>query len=42
MVNFLNYYCRRVVSEVHKVGWILAHKICGFLNMQQLIKVELN
>jgi hypothetical protein len=24
MVNFLYYYCRRVVSEVHKLGWILA------------------
>jgi hypothetical protein len=24
MVNFLYYYCWRVVSEVHKFGWILA------------------
>jgi hypothetical protein len=24
MVNFLYYYCWRVVSKVHKLGWILA------------------
>jgi hypothetical protein len=24
MVNSLYYYCWRVVSEVHKLGWILA------------------
>jgi hypothetical protein len=24
MVNFLCCYCWRVVSEVHKLGWILA------------------
>jgi hypothetical protein len=23
MVNFLYYYCWRVVSEVHNLGWIL-------------------
>jgi hypothetical protein len=42
MVNFLYYCCWRVVSEVHKLGWILAHRICGFLNMQPPIKVKLN
>jgi hypothetical protein len=42
MVNFLYYYCWRVVSEVHKIGWILAHRVCGFLNMQPPIKVKLN
>jgi hypothetical protein len=41
IVNFL-YYCWMVVSEVHKLGWILAHRVCGFLNMQPLIKVKLN
>jgi hypothetical protein len=41
-VNFLYYYCWRVVSEVHKLGWILAHRVCGFLNMQPPIKVKLN
>jgi hypothetical protein len=43
MVNFLYYYyCWRVVSEVHKLGWILVHRVCGFLNMQPPIKVKLN
>jgi hypothetical protein len=42
MVNFLYCYCRRVVSEVHKLGWILAQRVCGFLNMQPTIKVKLN
>jgi hypothetical protein len=43
MVNFLYYYCRRVVvSEVHKLGWILAQRVCGFLNMQPPIKVKVN
>jgi hypothetical protein len=42
MVNFLYYYCWRVVSEVHKLGWILSHRVCGFLNMQLPIKVKLN
>jgi hypothetical protein len=42
MVIFLYYHCRRVVSEVHKLGWILAHRVCGFLNMQPPIKVMLN
>jgi hypothetical protein len=42
MVNFLYYYCWRVVSEVHKLGWILAHRVCGLWNMQQPIKVKLN
>jgi hypothetical protein len=42
MVNFLYYYCWRVVSEVHRLGWILAHRVCGFLNMQPPIKVKLN
>jgi hypothetical protein len=42
MVNFCCYYYRRVVSEVHKLVWILAHRVCGFLNMQPLIKVKLN
>jgi hypothetical protein len=41
MVNFY-YYCWRVVSEVHKFGWILAHRVCGFLNMQPPIKMKLN
>jgi hypothetical protein len=41
-VNFLYYYCWRVVSEVHMLGWILAHMVCGFLNMQPPIKVKLN
>jgi hypothetical protein len=31
MVNFLYYYCWRMVSEVHKLGWILAHRVCGLL-----------
>jgi hypothetical protein len=42
MVNFLYYYCRRVVSEVHKLAWILPHRVCGFLNMQPPIQVKLN
>jgi hypothetical protein len=42
MVNFLYYYCWRVVSEVHKLGLILAHRVCGFFNMQPPIKVKLN
>jgi hypothetical protein len=42
MVNFFYYYCWKVVSEVHKLGWILAHRVCGFLNMQLPIKVKLN
>jgi hypothetical protein len=42
MVNFHYYYCERVVSEVHKLGWILARRVCGFLNMQPPIKVKLN
>jgi hypothetical protein len=42
MVNFLYYYCWRVVSEVHKLGWILSHRVYGFLNMQSPIKVKLN
>jgi hypothetical protein len=29
-------------GEVHKLGWILAHRVCGFLNMQPPIKVKLN
>jgi hypothetical protein len=41
-VNFLYYYCWRVVSEVHKLGWILAHRVYGFSNMQPPIKVKLN
>jgi hypothetical protein len=40
-MKFLYYYCWRVVSEVHKLGWILAHRVCGFLNMQPPIKVKL-
>jgi hypothetical protein len=42
VVNYLYYYCRRVVSEVHKIGWILAHRVCGFLNMEPPIKLKLN
>jgi hypothetical protein len=42
MVNFLYYYCWRVASEVHKFGWILAHRVCEFLNMQPPIMVKLN
>jgi hypothetical protein len=30
------------LCEVHKIGWILTHRLCGFLNMQQPIKVKLN
>jgi hypothetical protein len=41
-VNFLYYYYRRVVSELHKLGWMLAHRVWGFLNMQPPIKVKLN
>jgi hypothetical protein len=39
--DFFYYYCWRVVNEVHKLGWILAHRVCGFLNMQPPIKVKL-
>jgi hypothetical protein len=42
MVNFLYYYCWRVVSEVHKFGWILAHRVYGYLIMQPPIMVKLN
>jgi hypothetical protein len=42
MVNSLYYCFWRVVSEVHKIGWILAHRVCGFLNMQTRIMVKLN
>jgi hypothetical protein len=41
MVKSLYYYCRMVVSEVHKLGWILAHRVCRFLNMQPPIKMKL-
>jgi hypothetical protein len=41
MVNSLYYYCWRVVSEVHKLGWLQPHRVCGFLNMQLPIKVKL-
>jgi hypothetical protein len=27
--------------EMHKIGLILAHRVCGFLNMQPPIKVKL-
>jgi hypothetical protein len=30
------------LCEVHKIGWILAHRVCGFLNVQPPIKVKLN
>jgi hypothetical protein len=40
--EFSYYYCRRVMSEVHKLGCILAHRVCGLLNMQPPIKVKLN
>jgi hypothetical protein len=42
MVNFLYYYCWRVVSEVHKFGWIIAHRVYGYLIMQPPIMVKLN
>jgi hypothetical protein len=42
VVNILYYYCWRVVSEVHKLRWILSHRVCGFLSMQPPIKVKLN
>jgi hypothetical protein len=32
----------RVEHQVHKIGWILAHRVCGFLNMQPPIMVKLN
>jgi hypothetical protein len=41
-MNFLFYFCWRVVSEVHKLGWILAPRVYGFLNMQPPINVKLN
>jgi hypothetical protein len=31
-----------IFCEVHKIGWILAHRVCGFLNMQLPIMVKLN
>jgi hypothetical protein len=31
-----------IFCEVHKIGWILAHRVCRFLNMQLPIKVKLN
>jgi hypothetical protein len=42
MVKFLYYYCWRVVSDVHKFGWILAHRVHGYLIMQPPIMVKLN
>jgi hypothetical protein len=31
-----------IFCEVHKIGWILAHRVCGFLNMQPPIEVKIN
>jgi hypothetical protein len=31
-----------IFCKVHKIGWILANRVCGFLNMQPPIKVKLN
>jgi hypothetical protein len=30
-----------IICEVHKIGWILARRVCGFLNMQPPIMVKL-
>jgi hypothetical protein len=37
LLLWLLFFC-----EVHKIEWILAHRVCGFLNMQPPIKVKLN
>jgi hypothetical protein len=37
LLLWLLFFC-----EVHKIGWILAHRVCEFLNMQPPIKVKLN
>jgi hypothetical protein len=36
------YYYDYFFCEVHKIGWILVHRVCGFLNMQPPIMVKLN
>jgi hypothetical protein len=35
------YYYDYFFCEKHKIGLILAHRVCGFLNMQLPIKVKL-
>jgi hypothetical protein len=42
MVNFPYYCLWSVVSEVHKFGWILAHRVYGYLIIQPPIMVKLN
>jgi hypothetical protein len=42
IVNFLYYYCWRVVSEVHMFVWKTSHRVYGYLIMQPPIKVKLN